>query len=72
MHGPFPVGWVDAAEALPTHRVPCVCAENVQHVPWVPGMSAHPGGEGTMVDEEPGVVAALCESGGLRFGVDVQ
>ena len=25
-----------------------------------------------MVDEEPGVVAALCESGGLRFGVNIQ
>lgn len=43
VHGLSAVGRVDVREALPAHRLPCVRAQNVRHVPRVLGMGAHPG-----------------------------
>lgn len=51
---------------LPLHLIPGIARDHLEHVHRVGGLPTHPLGEGMVVDEQRGIVAAVAET--LRLG----
>lgn len=69
---PLPIARTETTQALPPHRGPTICGQDMGHVVWIPCVGAHPTGECLVVGKQSRGIATLSEPRGLRVGVDVE